>query len=455
MSAQPPRVGLFGLLGSGNIGNDASADAIIRYLRAEYPDATIDAMCMGWRRMHDRYGIATTPLQWQQEHLRPGLAGKVLATFGKVIDCFRTARWVRGHDVVITPGMGMLDPTLALNPWGTPYAIYLLAAWGRFFGAKVAIVAVGAEKASSKATQWLYNRTVRLAAYVSFRDENSRQILEGEGVDVSASKVHPDLVWTIPVAREEPEDRKLVAVGVMAYYGGQTDLARAAEIYASYTESVAEFTRWLLDGGRDVRLYYGDVVDKPALEKILAEVRSTRPGLAPGRLTPYYAATYDDVTELLGPVNAVVATRFHNLMFALKLGKPTVALSYARKIDSLMAGLGLGEYSLPAWPIDSEALKAMFTDAEKRRDEIAREVETAVARHSLDAGAQLTELSHVLFTGSSPAPGVAPPSRIASALGSSRVGREFSSPDSLDTTQGAGGGLHRSDPCQADPGFQG
>ena len=66
----------------------------------------------------------------------------------------------------------------------------------------------------------------------------------------------------------------------------------------------------------------------------------------------------------------MVATRFHNLIFALKLAKPTIALSYARKIDSLMGDLGLGEYCLPAGSIDVEALKALFTDVETppRRD---------------------------------------------------------------------------------------
>jgi polysaccharide pyruvyl transferase WcaK-like protein len=399
MSARRPRIGLFGLLGSGNIGNDASVEAIMRYLRTEYPDATVDAMCKGWQRMRDRYGIAATPLQWQQEHVRPGWPGKALTALGKVIDGFRTAGWVRGHDVVIIPGMGILDPTLPLSPWSTPYAVYLLAAWGRLFGAKVALVAVGADKASAKTTQSLYNRTARLAAYVSFRDGSSRETLQGEGVDVSAFSVHPDLVWTIPVTREQPEDPKLVAVGVMAYYGGQADRGRTAEVYASYTESVAEFTRWLLDSGHDVRLFYGDEGDKPALEKILAEVRSSRPGLAPGRLTPYYPTTHEEVTGLLGPVAVVVATRLHNLMFALKLGKPTIALSYARKIDAMMADLGLGGYCLPAGPIDTEALKALFTDVETRRDEISREVGKLAAECSQAAQAQLSELSEVLFSG--------------------------------------------------------
>jgi Polysaccharide pyruvyl transferase len=113
------------------------------------------------------------------------------------------------------------------------------------------------------------------------------------GNDVSAFSVHPDLVWTIPVTREQPEDPKRVAVGVMAYY----------------------------------------------------------------------ATTYQEVTGLLGPVAAVVATRLHNLIFALKLGKPTIALSYARK------------------------------------SEICREVEKVVAECSHAARAQPTGLSEVLFSG--------------------------------------------------------
>lgn len=397
MSTRRPRVGLFGLLGSGNIGNDASVEVIMNYLRTEFPDATIDAMCMGWETMRDRYSIAAVPLQWQQMHSRPGLARKALAAAGKVVDTFRTAAWVRGHDVVIIPGMGILDPTLRLHPWGMPYAVYLLAAWGRLFGAKVALVAVGADRANAKTTRWLYKRTTKLAAYLSFRDESSRQALQGEGVDVSAFSVHPDLVWTIPVIRKESADPRLVAVGVMAYYGGQADRGLGDEVYASYTDSVAEFTRWLLDSGHYVRLFYGDDVDKPALEKILADVRTSMPGLGLDRLTPYYATTYEEVTELLGPVAAVVATRFHNLMFALKLAKPTIALSYARKIDSLMGDLGLGEYCLPAGSIDVGALKALFTDVETRRDEIIVEIGKVVDERFQAARMQFTELSNALF----------------------------------------------------------
>jgi len=183
----------------------------------------------------------------------------------------------------------------------------------------------------------------------------------------------------------------------MAYYGGQADGGRAEQIYAEYTKSVADFTRWLLDSGRDVRLFYGDEADKPALDKILADVQGSRPEIAPGRLTAYYATTYPEVTELLEPVETVVATRFHNIMFGLKLGKPTIALSYARKIDSLMADLGLSEYCLPAGSLDVEVLKARFTELESRRDEITPEIQKVVKERSAAAAEQFTEISRVLF----------------------------------------------------------
>ncbi len=40
-SATAPRVGLFGNLGLGNIGNDASVEVMPRYLEADHPDAIV------------------------------------------------------------------------------------------------------------------------------------------------------------------------------------------------------------------------------------------------------------------------------------------------------------------------------------------------------------------------------------------------------------------------------
>jgi polysaccharide pyruvyl transferase WcaK-like protein len=46
-NADALKVGLFGLLGSGNSGNDASMETVLAYLREAHPDAVVDALCGG------------------------------------------------------------------------------------------------------------------------------------------------------------------------------------------------------------------------------------------------------------------------------------------------------------------------------------------------------------------------------------------------------------------------
>ncbi len=158
-AGRAPRVGLFGLLGSGNIGNDASMESVLSFLNTHHPDAVIDAMCMGPERLKSGYGITAIPLQWsrkyEQRAPRPvAIAAKMLS---KGIDAFRTAAWVRGHDAVIVPGMGVMEASTPLWPWGVPYAMFLLAASGRVLGTKVALVSVGASRINQPMTRSLFN----------------------------------------------------------------------------------------------------------------------------------------------------------------------------------------------------------------------------------------------------------------------------------------------------------
>ena len=145
-----PRVGLVGLLGAGNLGNDGSMEAILAYLDEEQPDAILDFLCSGADQLTSRYGVPATRLRWYNRQTQgaasvTALAAKSLKVpLGMIIDAFRTASWVRRHDVVIVPGMGVLEATLPLRPWHTPYSMFLVCAFGRLFGTKVALVSVGA-----------------------------------------------------------------------------------------------------------------------------------------------------------------------------------------------------------------------------------------------------------------------------------------------------------------------
>jgi polysaccharide pyruvyl transferase WcaK-like protein len=390
----PVRVGVFGLLGSGNLGNDGSLEAVLGYLRAEHPDADVDALCGGPEVVTARYGIPATRLHWYRgEYRTASRAGAIAAKgLGKLVDAFRTAAWVRRHDVVIVPGMGVLEATLPLRPWGFPYSLFLLCASGRLLRTRVALVGVGADAISDRPTRALVRWSARLAAYRSYRDTLSRDAMRAMGVDTARDEVYPDLAFALPTppASTPSGAPGPVCVGVMAFHGGNDDRARAEEIHRRYLDGTTRFVRALVEDGRPVRLLTGDACDAPVVAAILDAVDSPL-------VTAAEAASLADLMKETAAADTVVATRYHNLICALKAGTPTLALSYAAKSDALMDRMGLGAYCHPAREVDADRLLEQFRALEKRSAELRRTLaeRNRVAARQLED--QFTALTTALF----------------------------------------------------------
>ncbi|HET6855815.1 MAG TPA: polysaccharide pyruvyl transferase family protein [Streptomyces sp.] len=395
----PVRVGVFGLLGSGNLGNDGSLEAVLGYLRAAHPEAVVDALCGGPEVVATRYRIPATRLHWYRGEYRTAsrlgaIAGKGL---GKLVDVLRTAAWVRRHDVVIVPGMGVLEATLPLRPWGFPYSLFLLCASGRLLGTRVALVGVGAAAIGSRPTRALVRWSARLAAYRSYRDDLSRDAMRAMGVDTARDEVYPDLAFALPTpATSEPSGPPgPVCVGVMDFHGGDDDRARAEEIHRRYLDGTTRFVHALAESGRPVRLLTGDACDAPVVAAILDAVDSPL-------VTAAQTSSLADLMEEAAAADTVVATRYHNLVCALKVGTPTLALSYAAKSDALMARMGLDAYRHPAREVDADRLLEQFRELEKRSAELRRtlaERNLLVARRLED---QFTALTAALFPAADP-----------------------------------------------------
>ncbi|WP_069884818.1 polysaccharide pyruvyl transferase family protein [Streptomyces luteocolor] len=390
----PVRVGVFGLLGSGNLGNDGSLEAVLGHLRAEHPKAAVDALCGGPEAVAARYRIPATRLHWYRGEYRTAsragaVAGKGL---GKLVDAFRTAAWVRRHDVVIVPGMGVLEATLPLRPWGFPYALFLLCASGRLFGTRVALVGVGAAPIGNRPTRTLVRWSARLATYRSYRDTLSRDAMQAMGVDTTRDEVYPDLAFALPTppAGAPSERPGPVCVGVMDFHGGNDDRARAEEIHRRYLEGTTRFVRALVEEGRPVRLLTGDACDAPVVAAILDAVGSPL-------VTAAEAASLADLMKETAAADTVVATRYHNLVCALKVGTPTLALSYAAKSDALMDRMGLGEFRHPARDVDADRLLEQFRELERRSAELRKTLteKNLIAARQLEE--QFTALTAALF----------------------------------------------------------
>jgi polysaccharide pyruvyl transferase WcaK-like protein len=328
-----------------------------------------------------------------------GMPAVALKILGKGIDTARTVSWVRRHDVVIVPGAGVLEASLPLWPWGMPYAMFLLSASGRLFGTKVGLVGVGAGAINKRATRWLSNSAARLAYYRSYRDAGAREALRRRGVDTTRDHVYIDLAFALPCPSDEPGDPDLVGVGVMEYRGSNDERGQADEIYSAYVAAMKQFVRWLADNGRKVRLFVGDTngSDDSVVQEILADLRESRPGLDPAQVVAEPTVSYADVLRGMSACGSVVAIRYHNLIGALRLSKPTISISYSPKHDVLMSEMGLAGFSQPVNDLDVDRLIEQFTELGKRSAELRQAMKERNAANEQVLDAQFAELTAVLF----------------------------------------------------------
>jgi polysaccharide pyruvyl transferase WcaK-like protein len=397
------RIGFFGRLGSGNLGNDASLEAVLAYLRVEHPGATLDAMCSGPERVTTRYGLPASQLYWLHAPQRPRWRPVAVAlsaarvTAGLWIDAWRIASWVRRHDAAIVPGMGVLEATAVVRPWQQPYAMFLLAAFGRLFETKVALVGVGASPIPQRSCRWLLTTAARLAHYVSYRDEYSRQAMLQMGVKRKQDRVFPDLVFSLPAPSNSPGAPASVAVGVMAYWGTTADRPNGQTIHDTYIDCMKQFVRWLMNTGHKVRLLTGDHNDEPEALEVLADAQLhwRGSGSAPVDFQP--VSSTEALMSRLASVETVVATRFHNVLVGLACARPTLAIGYGAKHYALMAQMDLEEFCQRIGELDLERLKEQFTALRANAERIRGALAAQTTAHRVRVSEQFADLDATLF----------------------------------------------------------
>jgi polysaccharide pyruvyl transferase WcaK-like protein len=93
----------------------------------------------------------------------------------------------------------------------------------------------------------------------------------------------------------------------------------------------------------------------------------------------------------------VVATRYHNVVCALMLSKPTISIGYGEKNAVLMAGAGLAEYCQSVDYLDVERLIMQFIELEGHAALLRQRVTEGNAAKVPLVEDQFAELSAVLF----------------------------------------------------------
>lgn len=387
-----PRIALFGQFGSGNVGNDASLDAMIRGLGARLPLAEFIIVCSGPAEAGATFRLPA--VSWVRPPLRSAWLRRLNTLLKgiphKLLGPFRTAGILRRYDVLLVPGTGFLDD-FGERPAGGPYTILKWVLVARLMGLRVEMVSIGAGPVERRPSLVMMMAAARLAHRLSFRDAASRDFVMRNAHIARPMAVCPDLAFSLPAqAAGAPNRAEPLVLGVMRYRGW---LNADAGIYETYIAKLTRFARTIIEGGRRIRLVIGETADETAV----VDLRASLAALGGDRLvdrTDYTPArTLHDVIAQMAGAELAVATRFHNVVAALLTATPVISLSYGAKNDILLSDMGLGAFTAHVERFEPDWLAERVAALAAERHRHARTIEQKVASYRAALAIQYDSLA--------------------------------------------------------------
>ena len=401
----PLKVSFFGHFGSANSGNESTLLAILSRLRALFPEAEFRCICTNPESFAARDGIEAVPITsrtakiWDRDI---PVAKRVLLAFAGVGAELRqyacAFAMLKGTDMLIVPGTGLVTDAFGLAHFG-PYNQFKWVLMAKLRRCRVLFVSVGAGPIDRTLGRALVKASLSLADYRSYRDDASREYLRGIGFRSDRDRVYPDMVFSLPEAllsngHPRPQrKRRVVGLGLMVYAGKYSAVDPRPETYRVYLESLAAFATWLLEHDYDIRLLLGDG-DTNVIEDFRSVLRERLGSNGEERIVERPIVSVQDVLGELAATDVVVATRFHNVLLAMLLNKPVIAIAFHHKCSSLMRDMRLSEYCHDIEHMDVDRLIGQFIRLEQNREAVKSTIRQGVG----EARAAVDEQYDLLFT---------------------------------------------------------
>ena len=406
------KVCFFGNFGSSkysstNFGNESTLLAILFHLRRLLPEAKVVCACTGPESLAETRGIETVPIsrvvlkRWNpRTRLTASLRRVFIGLPSELWRWLEALRTLRAVDMLVIPGTGLLTDAYGLMAWG-PYNLFRWSLIARICRCKVLFVSVGAGPVDSALGKYFVKSALSLAHFRSYRDNASLEYLKRIGFEANSDRVYPDLVFSLPEAML-PHDgdrrgkRTIVGLGVMPHAGKFSSGKAHDAIYQEYLENLVTFARWLLAHDYDIRLIIGEVGDRSAQEEFKSLLTASLGTYDEDRILDQPALSVEQLLRQIAGSDLVVATRFHNVLLALLLNKPVIAISFHPKCASLMSEIGLAEYCHDINHMNAHRLIEQFQDMQRNEEKLKPLIRLRVEQSRL----ALDEQYGLIFSGS-------------------------------------------------------
>ncbi|GAB3800181.1 polysaccharide pyruvyl transferase family protein [Humibacter antri] len=382
-------MGLWGVFGRGNFGNEALLTAFLQRLDpAEYEPVIF---CEDPDAASELHGIPAVSLGRPVEgRARSGLHRVASAAFNRLHllrGAFAAARRV---DVVIVVGSGGLE-RYGAGAFGTPFEMWALGFASRLIRRPFILLDIGVEVLPRRLARFFVHGAGRTAAYRSYRDTISRQNMTANGLRSAASDpVVTDLAFGLRPARKPRSPERVVALGVMDYWGRDDSHETSEAVHQAYTAGLLALTRAFQARRYRVRLIGGDDEDLEYAHLLAASLTDSAPVVE--------ARSPEELVAEMSAAHVVVASRYHTVIMGLLAGTPVVSIGYGDKHRAILDQLGVPYEHHDIESFDARDVAEAAVRLASERPALTARIDAAVdaARDRLDA--QWHEIEPVLLT---------------------------------------------------------
>jgi polysaccharide pyruvyl transferase WcaK-like protein len=292
------------------------------------------------------------------------IAGRAPWLFSEeIVHIAKAYKFLKGFSLLLVSGGGQLDDYWG-GPWGQPYALFKWGIIARAVGARYVFLSVGTCSLASRLSSFFIRRALRLAAYRSYRDQTSKELVESM-VFTRNDAVYPDLAFSYVnrgrlLNPDTSTPGKIIGVSPIAYLSRYGWPKHDRSIYEHYVEHLASFISDLIRQGYSIELFSTDGPDCEVVNDVIESLAEDVSRNNNGRIYQPRRNTIEELFAQLRNVDYVVASRLHGVLLSHLLCIPALAISYDRKVDTYMADMGLSEYCLNIHNLETVSLLEKF-----------------------------------------------------------------------------------------------
>lgn len=417
-------IGILHHIGGGNLGDDATFDAVMDNIKTRWPDAAIVALSMNPQDTESRHGVPAYPLRrrvWSisSSSTQPAASKRTLRSILKRIPVARwlvragytmtlrypievarelvflaqARRWMKDLDLLVIGGGGQM--TERDGAWAFPYTLWKWTSLAKSCRVPCVFLNIGVGPISRTWAKFFSRRALSIADYVSFRDTASQMLARKIGYS-GPSYVFPDIAYSLNPPRVAPQQTLHAARPIVGFSGvspGEpADNPHDARVQASneiLIKSCAVLDS-LLSRGFSVRLFGTDIgVDGLANEGIVSLLRQSGTVALP---TICAVNSVSDLLNELSEMDYVITCRLHGIIFAHLLNKPVLAISSHPKTSTLMENLGMWRYCVDLKTFDPKDVIDRFTTLVGEKDVIKHVMSKRLAENQAKISAEFDAL---------------------------------------------------------------